>query len=353
MNQKYNSSRTILNQAFTLIELLVVIAIIAILIAILLPAVQQAREAARRNSCKNNLKQIGLALHNYLETHSTFPPAFCVANPVNSGTGGQWSIHARIMPFIEQANTYAQINLELGYESPLQTIKIAPVKMPVYVCPSDIFDKTRLNSAGVAEHYPTSYGYNAGTWFVWSNSSFKQGDGAFAPNSKFGDRDFTDGTANTIAFSEVKAFTPYVRDGRDVAEGTDVSSVDNSFINGKSVGSLKGKLYGENTSLDTASGHTEWVDGRIHQTGFTSTFTPNAVTPIKGSQAVDGDFTNCREATNCTESTYAAVTSRSYHRGMVQSLFMDGGVKGISENIDLAIWRGLSTRQGNETVGAY
>ena len=98
-------------RAFTLIELLVVIAMIAILIALLLPAVQQAREAARRTQCKNNLKQIGLALHNYLDTHSVFPPSYCVG----ATTGGTWSIHARILPFMDQASAFASADLSLGY----------------------------------------------------------------------------------------------------------------------------------------------------------------------------------------------------------------------------------------------
>ena len=90
------------NKGFTLIELLVVIAIIAILMGLILPAVQQAREAARRVHCKNNLKQIGLALHNYQSTNSVFPPSICIG----AAKGGTWSIHARILPFLDQANVY-------------------------------------------------------------------------------------------------------------------------------------------------------------------------------------------------------------------------------------------------------
>src|SRR6478609_4657468 len=97
-------------RAFTLIELLVVIAIIAILIALLLPAVQQAREAARRTQCKNNLKQLGLGLHNYLDTFSVLPP-MCA---IGSGTGGKWSVWARIMPYLEQASIYNLANLNIN-----------------------------------------------------------------------------------------------------------------------------------------------------------------------------------------------------------------------------------------------
>src|SRR6478609_5631418 len=100
--------------AFTLIELLVVIAIIAILMGLLLPAVQQAREAARRIQCKNNLKQIGLALHNYLSSHSVFPPSYCIG----AAKGGTWSIHARILPYIDQANAYTLADLTVGYSDP-------------------------------------------------------------------------------------------------------------------------------------------------------------------------------------------------------------------------------------------
>ncbi len=91
-------------RGFTMIELLVVIAIVAILMALLLPAVQQTREAARRTTCKNNLRQIALGLHNYLAAHSTFPMSYCTVPGVTTTVGGQWSIRARILPYLEQSN---------------------------------------------------------------------------------------------------------------------------------------------------------------------------------------------------------------------------------------------------------
>ncbi len=329
-----------LYSGFTLIELLVVIAIIAILVALLLPAVQQAREAARRSSCKNNLKQIGLALHNYLDTYTVFPPAVCIAR--DGSPGGQWSIHARIMPFVEQGALYDIAILEEAY---VVGIPPANVRVATYQCPSDPNDKSRGS-----DHYPTSYGYSAGPWFVWDNTTHRKGLGAFGPNSKTSDRDMTDGLTNTLAFAEVKAYTPYIRDGGDVsgfgaAIPTSVATVSAYG------GTLKGNMFGGTSPM--ASGHTEWIDGRVHQTGFTTTFTPNTIVPIAAGSVPDGDFTNCREAISCAEPTYAVVTSRSYHTGTVNGLLMDGSVRGFSENIDLTTWQNLSIRNDGNVLGEF
>jgi len=185
---------------------------------------------------------------------------------------------------------------------------------------------------------------------VWDNGTHVKGRGAFAPNSRLADRDMTDGMSHTLAFSEVKAFTPYIRDGDSV---TGMGAVAPSSIATVSTygGTLKGNRIGG--SSPTASGHTEWVDGRVHQTGFTTTFTPNSVVPIAAGGASDGDFTNCREGKSCAEPTYAAVTARSYHTGTVNALLMDGSVRSISENINLATWRNLSIRNDGQVIGEY
>jgi len=328
---------------FTLIELLVVIAIIAILIALLLPAVQQAREAARRIQCKNNLKQVGLALHNYLDTYSSFPPAFVSDISTTNTPGGEWSILARLMPYLEESNLYQQADLSRSYEDPSGVNDgIAIQRMKAYICPSEVNDRQRTSSSGVAEHYPITYGYNGGTWRVWTNATRQTGDGAFAPNSNFGTQHFTDGTSNTLGFSEVKAFTPYNRDGDQGTAAIPSAPVDVEA------------LIAGGGSNKANSGHTEWVDGRVHQTGFTTTLPPNSKVLVPGGdRPEEGDYTSCREDKTCTTPTYAAVTSRSWHIGVVNSLLMDGSVRSISENIDLGTWRNLGQRNDGNVVGEF
>lgn len=332
-------------RGFTLIELLVVIAIIAILIALLLPAVQQAREAARRTQCKNNLKQIGLALHNYLDVHSGFPPSF-VSDQNTSGTdlsdGGEWSIQARLLPFLEQANIYNVADLSQDYGNAVNA-SIKTMRVASYLCPSEPNDRARVNSStGQAEHYPLSYGFNGGTWRVWVNGTRQPGDGAFAPNAAFKPRDFIDGTSNSLGFSEFKTFTAYNRDGE-----TGTATIPSSAA------AVSALVAGGGSSKPN-SGHTEWVDGRVHQTGFTVTLAPNSEVLVAGGDREDeGDYTSCREDAGCTGPTYAAVTARSWHVGIVNSLLMDGSVRSISENIDLGTWRNLGQRNDGNVIGEF
>ncbi len=327
-------------RGFTLIELLVVIAIIAILISLLLPAVQQAREAARRTSCKNNMKQIGLALHNYLDTYSVFPPSFVADIGTGTNTpGGEWSIHARILPFLEQANLYNLADLNLAYDDPANG-EIASQRVATYLCPSELNDRAREKN-GVPIHYPVSYGYNGGTWNVFDNSTGKPGNGSFAPNFSSRPRDFSDGMTNTICFSEVKTYTPYNRDG------------DQGTTTIPSTAAEVDALIATGGSNKSNSGHTEGVDGRVHQTGFTVTLPPNSKVHVPGVNNDQGDYTSCREDKSCATSTFAAVTSRSYHVGCVQTLLMDGSVHTISENIDLSIWRKLGQRNDGSVLGEF
>jgi prepilin-type N-terminal cleavage/methylation domain-containing protein len=211
--------RTQSSRGFTLIELLVVIAIIAILIALLLPAVQQAREAARRTQCRNNLKQIGLALHNYHDVHSVFPPGQIrgyLGNPpdIERGNGASWG--AMILPYMDQAPLYNKFNWSYGVtQASAGSGNNALVRslgaIPGTLCPSDT-DRPPVRAAHtvgqtnyIASAPATSYFGTTGAFNTWGNStSAKLAGGFFAidPGPKASISTFTDGTSNTIAVGE-------------------------------------------------------------------------------------------------------------------------------------------------------
>jgi len=337
------------NKGFTLIELLVVIAIIAVLVSILLPAVQQAREAARRSSCKNNLKQIGLALHNYESTFSRLPLGMAIDPSIT--TNESWSTQARILPYMEQGNFYDLVNLQKKWSDAPNNTAVNGVKIPVFACPSDALAGEPRVASGVAL-YCMNYGMNMGTWKVYDPALRKGGDGVFFPNSALKFADITDGLSNTMLASEVKSHQPYTR---TAAYTSLPGSGDTIPTTAAEVASNAG-LASDLTKLDPGTGHTEWPNGHGHHSGFTTTLTPNSkpmYTYSVTGKAYDSDFTSQQEGLSTTQPTFAAITSRSYHKGGVQSLLGDGAVRFISENISLTIWRSLGTRGTGEVVGEF
>jgi prepilin-type N-terminal cleavage/methylation domain-containing protein len=325
-------------RAFTLVELLVVIAIIGVLVGLLLPAMQAAREAARRMSCANNLRQIGLATHNYASAFNRLPPGGVV---LKTGVSDSWSVQARLLAYMEQSNLQNLIDWNLPYS---QQAVVASTRVPVYLCPSEPNDRRRSDPQPTDPsfaHYPLNYAVNVGEWLVFDPRSGSGGTGIMFPNSRTNLATIVDGTSNTIAFSEVKAWAPYLRDsGMPTSAGV---SPPNSV---SQVLAFGGEFKSE-------SGHTEWVDFRVHQTGFTTTFSPNhKVIYHHSNTPFDVDFNSRREGKTITHPTYAVVTSRSHHSGGIQCGLADGSTHFISDSIELQVWRALGTRNGGEVVAS-
>jgi prepilin-type N-terminal cleavage/methylation domain-containing protein len=318
-------------RAFTLIELLVVIAIIGLLIGLLLPAVQAAREAARRIQCANNLKQFALAMHNFENSRETFPSSF------GALPGGDWSAQARILPYLEAANLHQQIDFTQSYKAVGTEggVPLSAMRIPTYLCPSEIKDEVRLKD-GAAVHYPLNYAVNLGVWLVFDPITKRGGNGAFHPYSLLSHQHFVDGMSSTLCATEVKAYTAYFRNAAHANPSLPTTPAQ--------VPALAGQFK-------SSSGHTEWVDGRSHQTGFTTVFTPNTVVAYGQDGAeYDVDWTNQQEGKSDTAPTCAAVTARSHHPEVLNAVMMDGSVRQFKNTVDLQVWRALSTRNGRETL---
>jgi prepilin-type N-terminal cleavage/methylation domain-containing protein/prepilin-type processing-associated H-X9-DG protein len=329
-------------RGFTLIELLVVIAVIALLIALLLPAVQAARESGRRVHCTNNIKQLGLAIHQYLDSTGVLPPSMVLAG---SGTkvawSNGWSIHMRILPAIEQGNSFNSLNFSVPYQNHVNTTVTGQV-IATFLCPSEANQRPTshqtFGNVGI-----NNYGWCMGDWFVWGSfGSTQPNRSAFGPNQSRKWADFTDGLSNSVLMAEVKSYQNYLRDCGGLSNVNDPSNIPPPTANPMQVV----PEYAGGACMLKPDGHAEWVDGGVHHTGFTTAWTPNKVT---GNVTIyDLDINGQREKQGGP--TFAAITSRSYHPGGVNALLGDGSVRFVKSTINGATWRALGTVAGAEVI---
>ena len=304
--------------AFTLIELLVVIAIIAILIALLLPAVQQVREAARRSQCRNNMHQVGLALHNYHEVHQTFPPGRTHGLTFNHG----FSPHAMWLPHLDQSQLYRRINFDYPSDHP-QNSTVRFCMLDVLMCPSDSNRKIQ------GDNSIHNYLFNVGT-----THSVIGSNGVFFQNSRVRAADVRDGLSTTAFLAETvqgdgdgSTTSDNIRAAGPMSPITDYAT---SCAAAPPVIPMRGSQW-----LFAAPGHSMYSHHR----------TPN-------DPQLDCMAGDARSSGNPT--SWAAVSldvaARSRHDGGVNVLFGDGHVSFVSSSVDLAVWHALGTRAGAEAI---
>jgi prepilin-type N-terminal cleavage/methylation domain-containing protein len=314
-------------RAFTLIELLVVIAIIGILVGLLLPAVQQAREAARRVQCRNNLKQIGLAIHNYESSHRVFPPG-------RLGFPMVFSVQAHILPYMDGSNLYNLINFNVapafGPPSiPITQNEIAVrTRIPVYQCPSD------AGFVASSEFGPTNYAATTGSGTGTANS-INLGDGVMYSRSSVRFRDVTDGMSNTVCFSEQ---TLGVGGKPSSPSGSAPAKPEGEVLE------LVGATPTTDASCVISSGGVwsglrgaKWMNGHYGDTLYNHYYGPNA-----------RQF-DCGNASH----NFGLTAARSKHAGGVAALLCDGSVRFVTDNVDLNLWRSAATRAGGEVAGEF
>lgn len=354
------------SRGFTLIELLVVIAIIAVLIALLLPAVQQAREAARRSQCKNQLKQLGLAHHNYHDVFQTFVymqggtangrcfggspfQDGCVSGVFGTGNENRVSGLIQLLPYLDQGPLYNQFATPQGsypaFGSSRDDSGYAPFnsKIPLFLCPS--------NPPGAAGGYPwagqLNYAFCLGD--TVDNSGVRDTRGIFGFQSKTPMSKITDGSSNTILMGERGVYT-----GTNDVRGLTAWNVASALTNPSTcLTQATGGKYVAGASLQTDRHQGGmWHHGQPHFNGFCTVLPPNSPSCMSNQH---GD-------------QWALVSAGSYHVGGAHLLMADGAVRFVSENINTGtlstppvssgasaygVWGSLGTKSGAEVIGDF
>ncbi|MBM82779.1 MAG: prepilin-type cleavage/methylation domain-containing protein [Planctomycetaceae bacterium] len=304
------------HRGFTLIELLVVIAIIAVIVALLLPAVQAAREAARRVACKNNLKQLGLALHNYEAVHRVYPPGYIhkfgpVGSPQELANHAGLAWGAMLLPQLDQMPLYRTFDAEVPVWD-MVNLQPRETKLPLFLCPTDVHSGSKFvvrddTVTPIEQYAGASYAANWGPSDALINldTTPLQSVGIFYRNSSTRVRDISDGLSNTLAFGE--------------------------RTNGPIPGSVTpgGHAYFETAWSAAVRDVTTLPDDHGHMVLFETQFLPNQDgTDDKGLSAP--------------------------HDGVCQFTMCDGSVRGINTKIDLQVYQAISTRAyGEDIVGGF
>jgi prepilin-type N-terminal cleavage/methylation domain-containing protein/prepilin-type processing-associated H-X9-DG protein len=341
------------SRGFTLIELLVVIAIIAVLIALLLPAVQAAREAARRSQCLNNMKQLGLAMHNYHQAVGTFPMGNTIAAysystaPQGQTTWGTFSAHALLLPYLEQQPLYNACNFNwnvwYGTGNAINST-VWNTKVAAYLCPSDAnAGNSFLNS------YYGSYGTGTNPWSSQTN-------GIFAPeNSSVSIAAVTDGTSNSISHVEglTGSTVKYNAPWRQYISGvlgsvpcclllndarTNLPAV--MTVAQKCMSMIQAGQYGTNNDR-----------GLRWQTGSPGLSLTNIIITPNSSQY---QFSGCRWdcSAGCGVDFGHLHVPSSNHPGGVNTLFADGSVRFVKNGVNQLIWMSLGSIDGGEPISS-
>jgi prepilin-type N-terminal cleavage/methylation domain-containing protein/prepilin-type processing-associated H-X9-DG protein len=341
------------SRGFTLIELLVVIAIIAVLIALLLPAVQAAREAARRAQCVNNLKQIGLAMHNYHQTNDSFAAGAVSAQSNGAGSWQSFSSLALMLPFIEGQSIYGAINFSWNAcgNSPDQNSTARIQQINSFLCPSDGNAKGTDGTNGRLNSYMGSMGTTAQGGYNTTST------GVFAFNTTYGLRDITDGSSNTIAYGEKLSGTPGQSTGAGLlyrGNGVNGSSPSaNTFdatLNPTQIANDLATCQASWLGLTLGSGNLIDNEGQWWLVGDTNYTLFNTIVPPNSTVYTFGSCRNGCGGCSPDGSEFANVTSN--HPGGANFLLADGSVRFVKNTVSQTIYWFLGTRANMDVISA-
>jgi prepilin-type N-terminal cleavage/methylation domain-containing protein/prepilin-type processing-associated H-X9-DG protein len=331
-------------RGFTLIELLVVIAIIGVLIALLLPAVQAAREAARRAQCVNNLKQLGLAVQNYHDVHGGLPPTALASSAIFTP---DFSMKARLLPFLEQTPAYNALNNSLLYNSP-ENFSVRILQINTFLCPSDgnIPNGTTTVAGITARPGYHSYPNNIGTFARnfgnnYDGPTYELNSTISGPQSLAG---VTDGTSNTAIFSE------YLR-GRNNPSLDGLYQIYKDTLDSTSNPAPLQQLMTNCKNVPTVSSGNALVASDQYQKGA-DWLNQNCGKGGGYSHIMPPNIKSCYFSNTNASKTYTMVSASSNHPGGVNVGFLDGTVRFVKNTVNPPTWWAIATAAGGEVVSA-